>query len=462
MCLFSLQVNAAEILTLPEDVGGLVQTEESAEKTAVSELDLGDYSAQMTVGEKQLLNVTVLPMEAESTEISYSSSNASIATINGMGRITALMTGSTVITVSAGGVTQSFTLQVAAEKDTKILVADIEVGEHESEVEVGKTLTLSGTVLPSDASDSIITYKSSNTAVATVNSTGEVKGISRGEAVITLSAGEFSKDIPITVKVATTGIVLNKDYLVLKPNDSYQLSAKITPVEAKQIITYRSADASIATVSQGGVVTARKTGSTTIIVSNGDTSVAVSVIVNKSVSCQELPVSREASSKEKTEYENCIYAEKQEMIDSEMLSYLYETKQVLKIIGKGYVIEIDGKDIVNSRNEFYTDIELKEADGKSTFILNQGKELCGAVTLYLKEPKGTYLYLYNVSKKKYEIIGVPDMDKLRLTTAGEYQLCKSKIQVDKRFLIYAVIGGVTVLLVGGIVYVVVKRRYWFW
>ena len=60
-------------------------------------------------------------------------------------------------------------------EDTTIAVTDIEIGEHEDVVNVGETLSLSATVLPVDATHSTVTYKSSDEAIATVNSSGEVK-----------------------------------------------------------------------------------------------------------------------------------------------------------------------------------------------------------------------------------------------------------------------------------------------
>ena len=472
---FPLQINAMEVVTQETISEEITETKgeetkvfgndaptEPEEKVKVDELDLGDYSDKMIVGEKQLLSVTVLALDASNVTITYSSSNTDIATINGMGRITAVTIGKTIITVTAGEVSQSFELQVTGEEDTNVHVTDIEIGEHESELEVEKTLTLSGTVIPTNATNSTITYKSSNPAVATVSSTGEVKGIGKGDVIITLSADGISKNVSLTVKVAAIKISLNKDYLVLKTGDSFQLTANVAPTEANQMIKYHSVDTSIATVSQAGVVTAKETGSTTIIVSNGDISAAVSVIVNESIVYQEKTESNQVHKVDAEVYPDLIYAVEHKVIDSEMLRYLYETKKVLRIIGNGYVIEIDGKDIVNYDNEFFTDIELANESGKTSFLLNKGNELCGAVTVYLEETNGRYLYLYNVSEEKYELLNISDTTELKLTTAGEYLLCETKMKLDKKVIVCTVIGSVILLLTGGMIYIFVKKKYWFW
>ena len=164
----------------------IINAEES-EKTATyettsaeivaNEIDMGDYSDTMTVGEKQLLSVTVLPLDATNQTVTYSSSNTEVATVNGLGRISAVSVGTTTITANCNGITSSINITVVEKKDDKVEVTNIEISNHEDEVNVDETISLSATVLPSDATDSTVTYTSSNENIATVNSSGEVKGI---------------------------------------------------------------------------------------------------------------------------------------------------------------------------------------------------------------------------------------------------------------------------------------------
>lgn len=438
-------------------------TENDVEETiSVTELDMGDYMEQMIVGEKQLLSVTCLPLDATETTITYTSSNPEVATINGMGRITALAVGTTTITASCQDVSASFELQVGEKEDTTIPVSDIEIGSHENEVKVGGTLSISATVLPADATNSTVTYKSSDEGIATVNSTGEVQGISKGTVIIYVTAENITKEVSLTVIVPTTGLSVNNDYLILKKGNTFQLSASVTPAEANQAVTYRSMDEDIATVSNSGLVSAKKIGNTTIMVSNGDSTVAVSVIVNQNAvneEEEETPVDGTADEKI---YAQSIHVSEVEKIDKETLYHLYETQEILKISGDGYMIEIDGRDIVNYENEFYTDIQLKKEDGGMSFYLNQGDFLCGDVRLYLAEPDGKYLYLYNTSKEKYELIQTDNLEELKLTTPGEYRITVQKLSYNSVMVVYFIVAGVVVLLIGEGVYIVLKKKYWFW
>lgn len=454
-----LQVKSAET---PAYLENETKHERTVEIVKVQDIDLGDYTDKMSVGEKQLLNVTVLPITANEVIISYTSSNPNIATVNGMGRITALAVGNTTIAVSSGQIVKSFELQVIEEENTNITVTDIEIAEHETEVEVGKSISISGTVLPSDATDSMIMYKSSDTSIATVSSTGEVKGISKGNVDIILTAGGVTKTVPITVKVSTAEITLNKDFLVLKVGETYQLSAKVLPEEANNEIIYSSTDNSIASVTSEGFVTAKGKGSAAIIVSNGDSMISASVIVNEVVKYEDNQETTEKEAIEDRVYAEQILASKQSIVDSEMLEHLYETKQVLMIQGDGYMIEIDGKDIVNYNNEFYTDIDLVRKKDMIRFVLNGGKELCGAITLYLEKPIGKYLYLYNNSKEKFEKINITNVKEIKLTSSGEYQLRTTCLKMNTINLLCIALFGVVILLIGIAIYIFIKKKYWFW
>lgn len=153
--------------------------------------------------------------------------------------------------------------------EQNIPVTDIEISDHEEEVEVGKTINLTATALPANATESTITFRSSDINIATVTSGGEVKGISKGYVTIYVSAGSVIKEVSLTVKVKTTGININKEYLVMKPGTAFKLSVSVFPAEAEQTVSYKSTNTSVAAVSGSGVVTAKQTGSSTIIVSMG-------------------------------------------------------------------------------------------------------------------------------------------------------------------------------------------------
>lgn len=519
-------------------------TEYAKSATTVKEIDLGDYQPQMTVGERQMLNVTVLPLDAADQNISYSSSDASVAKINGLGRITALKAGVTEIAISCGGVTEKFgltvsdtqsvrdidlgdcpseievgtsqvlnvtiipetassekifyqtsdaaiatvneigrvtgvkkgnvtitimcgtvkkelSIKIVSAKSDEIAVTDIEIANHEDEVEVDKTITLSATVIPSNATDNTVTYQSSDESIATVNSSGEVKGIAGGKVTITVSAGTVTKKVELKVKIATAKIELDTTYLVLNLGKSHQLYAKVIPADADQAVTFEASKPEVASVSATGLVTANNCGTGEIIVKNGDISTAVTVIVNlieKADQKKEKETQHEAA-----EYENEINVKDYPLITADMLKYFYTKNENLTICGSGYVIKIVGSQIKNWENELYTGIELKQEKDGIAFELNRSKKICGPITIEFDDNvfPGKYVYLYNKSKEKYELLNGQEMTALQLDKEGKYLISEKKLANAKGGWLISIFAVVVILILSG-VYIAVKKQYWFW
>ncbi|PKM95149.1 MAG: hypothetical protein CVU84_07450 [Firmicutes bacterium HGW-Firmicutes-1] len=449
------------------------------EKIKAKEIDLGDFQEKMKVKDKQMLGATVIPTNAVDQTITYSSSNDYVATVNSLGRITALSVGTAIITVKCGVAEKSFVLTIK-EEDIKY-VTDIELGNYEKEIYIDKTQTLSATALPATAENGAIKYSSSDPSIATVLSNGEIKGISKGKVIISIKAGDVTKEIEITVKASTKKIELNSTYLVLKKGDTIKLNAKAMPMDAEQEITYRAVDASIADVTPEGKIIAEDVGNTFIIVSNGDISKAVTVIVNKVGT-----VSREAdiveiinddevayadlSDKDKElilgmKYHDELLVEAREykLVSKEILKKLLETSSKLTIKGENYSMTVNGSEIINFENKLETNIELiKKANGLS-FVLNNGNNLpCSVAVSFEGEAiEGRFVYLYNEKKEKYQLLETNNIKNMVLDEAGEYLLTIEKISKFKLSIVLLMIaGGVAAII--GIIFILMKKKYWFY
>lgn len=397
---------------------------------AVRDLDLGDCPNELEIGNSYLMSVTIIPESTTEQKIVYTSSDTEVATVNELGRITGVKKGTATITVSCSNVSKSFSLSIVEAKSEEIPVTDIEIADHEEELEVDKTLSLSVTVLPSDATNNTVTYKSSDEKIATVNSSGEVKGISEGEVTITISAGAISKKVKLKIKVATSKIELDTTYLVMQPGESHQLSVKVIPAEADQSITYETTASDIVSVTAGGLITANKCGTGTIIVKNEDTSTAVTVIVNelgKEAEKQEIDDTQDTQ----IDYPDELFVKDCPLINADMLKYFYKNNKNLTVYGDGYTIKINGGQISNWDNELYTNIELKQEKYGVGFELNRSKNICGPVLLQFDEDilSGKYIYLYNISKKKYELLTNKDVNSLVLDKEGKYLITEKNFQV---------------------------------
>ncbi len=127
-----------------------------------------------------------------------------------------------------------------------------------------------------------VSYKSSNTKIASVSKKGVVTAKKSGKAKITIKAGKKTKTIKVTVaKKAPTGIKGVPSSKTLKKGKSFTIKAKLTPSGAEATIKYTSSNKKIATVNSKGKVTAKKPGKATITVKAGNITKKCVVTVKK-------------------------------------------------------------------------------------------------------------------------------------------------------------------------------------
>jgi len=139
----------------------------------------------------------------------------------------------------------------------------------------GRACTLTAIAAPADATDTAVTWTSSDAAVASVAS-GVVTALAAGTATVTAATedGGFIASCVVTVTGAVasgvTGVSLGRSTVTVVVGDAYALSATGAPAHAADGTgAWASTDAEVATVADG-VVTARGTGTATIIATTRD------------------------------------------------------------------------------------------------------------------------------------------------------------------------------------------------
>ena len=241
-----------------------------AKVISVTGVSLNTTSLTMTEGDTQTLTATVSPSNATDKSVTWSSSNTSVATVSSSGVVTAKSPGTATITVRTndGGKTATCTVTVKAKV---IPVTGISLNTSSMTMKVGETKALSATVTPSNATDKTVTWISSNTSVATVDSNGKVTAKSAGSATISATAGSFTANCSVTVVVPVVSVSLNKTELTLEKGKNATLTATINPSNATdKTVTWKSSNTAIATVDQNGKVTAVEVGSAVITVTTND------------------------------------------------------------------------------------------------------------------------------------------------------------------------------------------------
>ncbi|MDO4548619.1 MAG: Ig-like domain-containing protein [Clostridia bacterium] len=143
----------------------------------------------------------------------------------------------------------------------------ITIEPEELSLKVGASQTLAAVVLPS-AADQNVTWSTSDKKIATVGAKGVVKGISRGEAVITCTTSDgIQAQCVVTVlpkKPDPESIVLNLQQFSLLKGKTKTLTATILPSDAKKDVTWSTSDKTVAKVNKKGVVTGVNPGTATI------------------------------------------------------------------------------------------------------------------------------------------------------------------------------------------------------
>lgn len=141
----------------------------------------------LTVGDKSVISPVITPFTAQTT-YSWRSSNASIASVDSNGKVSANGVGTATITCTAqNGVSGQSTVTV-----NPICVESITLNKSGEELSVGDKLQLEASFLPENASIKNVTWSSTNEAVAMVNETGLVYAVGTGACKITATANDGS------------------------------------------------------------------------------------------------------------------------------------------------------------------------------------------------------------------------------------------------------------------------------
>lgn len=198
-------------------------------------------------------------------EVTWQSSNLSVAQVSSTGRVHAIAPGTATITAHNGsGPDKTCTVVVQSPSPTSITVTPGILSFPR-----GQSRSLSHSVTPSNASYTLI-WTSSNTSVATV-SNGTVYGVAPGNATITarISGTSITDICNVTVQpINPTSITINHTKTV-NVGQNVTIGRSVTPSNADYSITWTSSNNSVATVSDGVVhgvdngmarITARITG----------------------------------------------------------------------------------------------------------------------------------------------------------------------------------------------------------
>ena len=179
--------------------------------TLAGAISLNRNTATLKATETMLLEATVLPETTTDKSVFWSSSDSSIAKVDGNGLVTAVNVGKATITATTtNGLKAECEVTVVETEATGIVIDKDSMGIEGDDLEmlVGETKTIMVTVEPETATDKSLTFKSSNPDVASVVEEGTIIAISPGRSTVTITA---KSGVSTSINVIVTSPIIPVD-----------------------------------------------------------------------------------------------------------------------------------------------------------------------------------------------------------------------------------------------------------
>lgn len=168
---------------------------EKKDPSRVSSISLDKTNVTLLNGEKIKLNYTITPTTAKNKKVKWTSSNENVAKVSDTGEVTAIGAGKATITA-----TTEDRNKIAS---ATITVQEINISLSKTKVNmlVENKVAIEATVTPNNLTDKKITWKSSDTGVATVDANGIVTAVKEGKATITATLNTGVKTASVEVNI---------------------------------------------------------------------------------------------------------------------------------------------------------------------------------------------------------------------------------------------------------------------
>ena len=241
------------------------------------ELKLTNTKLSLKPNEERDLIAMVLPENATLQKITWGTSDAAIVSVDQKGHVTALTEGSASINVKIEGTELSADCKIEV-KIPVIPVRSVEVSPKPLALTAGDTAQLAARITPQDATNPNISYTSSKPEIVSADANGRVEAIKAGEAVVTVTAGEKSDSVTITVTpkpvlvIPVSSIELTPAAITTAKNKKTSVTALVTENATNRTLTW-SCEKSVeitAITETGCEITAHKAGEYTLTASAND------------------------------------------------------------------------------------------------------------------------------------------------------------------------------------------------
>ncbi len=187
---------------------------------AVTGVELDKAECTLKKGESVTLTATVKPEDASNKNVSWTSSDATVATVDTNGKVSAVGVGKTTIKVTTkdGGKYAECSVTVPEDPVETISVTGVHLNKNRCTIQKGKSVTLTATVDPGNATNKKLIWTSNKESVAKVDATGKVSAVGVGNTIIRVTTEDGGKFAECDVTVPKEKVKLTAKKKTFKKN----------------------------------------------------------------------------------------------------------------------------------------------------------------------------------------------------------------------------------------------------
>jgi len=227
-------------------------------RVPVTGIELNETQRSLYVDDTLQLTATVSPENADGKAVIWKSSDADIATVDALGRVTAKKAGKAIITCTS---LDDQEVQTYCNIEVLQHVENITLDWSEKQMFRGTKIRMEPKIVPEDASNKNVTWTSSDEKVAVVSEDGTVTAVGYGTATITCTSEEqpqCSASCTVQILEKIQEITMNYETVTMKPDDKISLQVTTVPeIERTMGVFFASDNKDAVTVDAEGNVVAK-------------------------------------------------------------------------------------------------------------------------------------------------------------------------------------------------------------
>ncbi|MBR6536513.1 MAG: Ig-like domain-containing protein [Lachnospiraceae bacterium] len=264
------------VITAKQTINGIVKTATCTVyvQTSVEQVTLDPKEISLGIGKYETIQAMVKPSSLKGVSLKWVSSNEEIVKITEAGKLSVTIQGVTGGNAVISAINQDNVVVGFCSVTVLQPVESMTLSETEVTSRIGNKVQLRATLKPDNATNQAVTWKSSNTNVATVSDNGLVTMKAAGTASIICT----SVDNPnvqafcnVTVLKAVSGVSLDIDSKEMYVGENYRMTYLVTPSDASTPeVLWTSTNTAVVAVDATGMLTAKGVGQAEIIIKTID------------------------------------------------------------------------------------------------------------------------------------------------------------------------------------------------